>query len=170
MTDARSLLDRDGRVVRPACWWPRSSASWSARQFFAPANLELMARQTAIVCMAALGMTIGDRDRRHRPVGRLDDRADDGRDRADAARGVRAADRGAPPAWPRRRCAGWSTASSSRGSRRALHRHARDDADRARRGEGGGRRAARRSADHLAERPAANAGAARSACRPASGW
>jgi ribose transport system permease protein len=28
------------------------------RQFFAPANLELMARQTAIVCMAALGMTI----------------------------------------------------------------------------------------------------------------
>ncbi len=27
-------------------------------QFFAPANLELMARQTAIVCMAALGMTI----------------------------------------------------------------------------------------------------------------
>src|SRR5258705_7584070 len=28
------------------------------RQFFAPANLELMARQTAIVCMAALGMTV----------------------------------------------------------------------------------------------------------------
>ena len=27
-------------------------------QFFEPANLELMARQTAIVCMAALGMTI----------------------------------------------------------------------------------------------------------------
>ena len=27
-------------------------------QFYAPANLELMARQTAIVCMAALGMTI----------------------------------------------------------------------------------------------------------------
>ena len=26
-------------------------------QFFEPANLELMARQTAIVCMAALGMT-----------------------------------------------------------------------------------------------------------------
>src|SRR6186713_238747 len=28
------------------------------RQFFAPANLELMARQAAIVCMAALGMTV----------------------------------------------------------------------------------------------------------------
>src|SRR5258705_7304358 len=28
------------------------------RQFYAPANLELMARQTAIVCMAALGMTV----------------------------------------------------------------------------------------------------------------
>ena len=27
-------------------------------QFFAPANLELIARQTAIVCMAALGMTV----------------------------------------------------------------------------------------------------------------
>ena len=27
-------------------------------QFFEPANLELMARQTAIVCMAALGMTV----------------------------------------------------------------------------------------------------------------
>ena len=27
-------------------------------QFFAPANVELMARQTAIVCTAALGMTI----------------------------------------------------------------------------------------------------------------
>jgi ribose transport system permease protein len=27
-------------------------------QFYAPANLELMARQTAIVCMAALGMTV----------------------------------------------------------------------------------------------------------------
>ena len=27
-------------------------------QFFSPANLELMARQTAIVCMAALGMTM----------------------------------------------------------------------------------------------------------------
>ena len=27
-------------------------------QFFRPANLELMARQTVIVCMAALGMTM----------------------------------------------------------------------------------------------------------------
>ena len=27
-------------------------------QFFSPANLELMARQTAIVCVAALGMTM----------------------------------------------------------------------------------------------------------------
>ena len=41
-------------------------------QFFAPANLELMARQTAIVCVAALGMTMVIVVRRHRSVGRLD--------------------------------------------------------------------------------------------------
>ncbi len=36
----------------------RRSARWSARSSSPPANLELMARQTAIVCIAALGMTM----------------------------------------------------------------------------------------------------------------
>src|SRR6266542_3046146 len=46
---ARGLLDRTGVLL---------GLVLVGRQFFAPANLELMARQTAIVCMAALGMTI----------------------------------------------------------------------------------------------------------------
>jgi ribose transport system permease protein len=54
---ARSLLDRTGvlfGLVLVAAIFGLLVGS----QFFAPANLELMARQTAIVCMAALGMTI----------------------------------------------------------------------------------------------------------------
>ena len=54
---ARSLLDRTGvfiGLVLVAVIF----GLLVGRQFFAPANLELMARQTAIVCMAALGMTI----------------------------------------------------------------------------------------------------------------
>ena len=54
---ARSLLDRTGvffGLVLVAAIFGVLVGS----QFFAPANLELMARQTAIVCMAALGMTI----------------------------------------------------------------------------------------------------------------
>jgi ribose transport system permease protein len=53
----RSLLDRTGvfvGLVLVAAIFGVLVGS----QFFAPANLELMARQTAIVCMAALGMTI----------------------------------------------------------------------------------------------------------------
>src|SRR5204862_7822324 len=53
----RSLLDRTGVLVGLVL----VAAIFGilvGRQFFAPANLELMARQTAIVCMAALGMTI----------------------------------------------------------------------------------------------------------------
>ena len=53
----RSLLDRTGVFVGLVL----VAAIFGllvGRQFFAPANLELMARQTAIVCMAALGMTI----------------------------------------------------------------------------------------------------------------
>ena len=54
----RSLLDRAGTLARPG----RSSrcifGALVGPQFFAPANLELMARQTAIVCIAALGMTM----------------------------------------------------------------------------------------------------------------
>ena len=54
---ARSALDRAGTLIGLAL----VAAVFGilvGRQFFAPANLELMARQTAIVCMAALGMTI----------------------------------------------------------------------------------------------------------------
>ena len=53
----RTLLDRTGvflGLVLVAAIFGVLVGS----QFFAPANLELMARQTAIVCMAALGMTI----------------------------------------------------------------------------------------------------------------
>ena len=54
---ARTLLDRAGvffGLVLVATIFGVLVGS----QFYAPANLELMARQTAIVCMAALGMTI----------------------------------------------------------------------------------------------------------------
>ena len=54
---ARSLLDRTG-VFFGLLLVAAIFGILVGRQFFAPANLELMARQTAIVCMAALGMTI----------------------------------------------------------------------------------------------------------------
>jgi ribose transport system permease protein len=54
---ARSLLDRTG-VFFGLVLVAAIFGMLVGRQFFAPANLELMARQTAIVCMAALGMTI----------------------------------------------------------------------------------------------------------------
>jgi ribose transport system permease protein len=54
---ARSLLDRTGVFVGLVLVAVIFGAL-VGRQFFAPANLELMARQTAIVCMAALGMTV----------------------------------------------------------------------------------------------------------------
>ena len=54
---ARSLLDRTG-VLFGLVLVAAIFGVLVGRQFFAPANLELMARQTAIVCMAALGMTI----------------------------------------------------------------------------------------------------------------
>ena len=54
---ARSLLDRTGTflgLVLVALVF----GLLVGRQFFAPGNVELMARQAAIVCMAALGMTV----------------------------------------------------------------------------------------------------------------
>jgi ribose transport system permease protein len=54
---ARSLLDRTG-VFFGLVLVAAIFGMLVGRQFFAPANLELMARQTAIVCMAALGMTV----------------------------------------------------------------------------------------------------------------
>ena len=54
---ARSLLDRTGTflgLILVAIIF----GVLVGQQFFAPANVELMARQTAIVCMAALGMTV----------------------------------------------------------------------------------------------------------------
>jgi ribose transport system permease protein len=53
----RSLLDRAGTAVGLAVV-ALLFGILVGPQFFAPANLELMARQTAIVCMAALGMTV----------------------------------------------------------------------------------------------------------------
>jgi ribose transport system permease protein len=54
---ARSLLDRTG-VFFGLVLVAAIFGILVGRQFFAPANLELMARQTAIVSMAALGMTV----------------------------------------------------------------------------------------------------------------
>ena len=54
----RDLLGRGGPLARPPARAARSSPSSSARSSSAPVNLELIARQTAIVCTAALGMTM----------------------------------------------------------------------------------------------------------------
>jgi ribose transport system permease protein len=53
----RALLDRTGTALGLAGVALLFGILVGA-QFFAPANIELMARQTAIVCMAALGMTV----------------------------------------------------------------------------------------------------------------
>src|SRR5690349_19202277 len=53
----RILLDRAGTVLGLA-GVALFFGILIGPQFFGPANLELMARQTAIVCMAALGMTV----------------------------------------------------------------------------------------------------------------
>src|SRR5215212_9599508 len=54
---AKSMLDRAGVFLGLVLVATIFGALVGA-QFYAPANLELMARQTAIVCMAALGMTV----------------------------------------------------------------------------------------------------------------
>lgn len=54
---ARGLVDRGGTLLGLALV-AAIFGSLIGAQFFAPANLELMARQTAIVGMAALGMTM----------------------------------------------------------------------------------------------------------------
>lgn len=53
----RSLLDRTGTLLGLVLVAIIFGALVGP-QFFAPANVELMARQAAIVCMAALGMTV----------------------------------------------------------------------------------------------------------------
>jgi len=54
---ARSMLDRMGTLIG-LILVAIVFGVLIGSQFFAPANVELMARQAAIVCMAALGMTI----------------------------------------------------------------------------------------------------------------
>ena len=54
---ARSFLDRTGTLLGLILVAVIFGAL-VGRQFFAPGNVELMARQAAIVCMAALGMTV----------------------------------------------------------------------------------------------------------------
>src|SRR5215467_4026711 len=53
----RTLLDRTGTLLG-LIFVAAIFGLLVGSQFFAPANIELMARQTAIVCTAALGMTI----------------------------------------------------------------------------------------------------------------
>ena len=80
-------------------------------QFFEPANLELMARQTAIVCMAALGMTVvivaGGIDLSVGSVIALEHR----RDRAAAPSERQPVCSPRSARWRRRRSAAWSTVS-----------------------------------------------------------
>ena len=54
---ARSLVDRLGTLIG-LILVAIVFGSLVGSQFFAPGNIELMARQAAIVCMAALGMTV----------------------------------------------------------------------------------------------------------------
>ena len=124
-------------------------------QFLGPANLELIARQTAIVCTAALGMTlvivaagidlsVGSIVSLSTVVIAIVLRHSGGPGLAALAaigggRGVRAGDGRAGHA----------------AQGRAVHRHPRDDAAGARGGEGPGRRAPPGGARDLAERPAA---------------
>ena len=54
---ARSFLDRTGTLLGLVLV-ALIFGALVGRQFFAPGNVELMARQAAIVCMAALGMTV----------------------------------------------------------------------------------------------------------------
>jgi len=54
---ARSLLDRTGTLLG-LLLVAAIFGTLVGHQFFAPGNIELMARQAAIVCMAALGMTV----------------------------------------------------------------------------------------------------------------
>jgi ribose transport system permease protein len=54
---ARSLLDRAGTFIGLVLVAVVFGVL-VGQQFFSPANIELMARQAAIVCMAALGMTV----------------------------------------------------------------------------------------------------------------
>ena len=54
---ARSLLDRTGTLLG-LILVAAIFGMLVGPQFFAPGNVELMARQAAIVCMAALGMTV----------------------------------------------------------------------------------------------------------------
>ena len=54
---ARSLLDRAGTFIGLVLVAVIFGVL-VGQQFFSPANIELMARQAAIVCMAALGMTV----------------------------------------------------------------------------------------------------------------
>src|SRR5262249_26463537 len=54
---ARSLIDRAGTLVGLVLVAVVFGVAVGS-QFFSPANLDLMARQTAIVCVAAIGMTV----------------------------------------------------------------------------------------------------------------
>jgi len=54
---ARSLLDRTGTLLG-LILVAAIFGTLVGHQFFAPGNIELIARQAAIVCMAALGMTV----------------------------------------------------------------------------------------------------------------
>ena len=53
---ARALLDRTGALIG-LLLVALVFTGLAGLQFVEPGNLELMARQTAIVCMAAIGMT-----------------------------------------------------------------------------------------------------------------
>ena len=123
-------------------------------QFLRGANLELMARQAVIVCVAAFGMTMviaaGGIDLSVGSIVALSTVVTAQLLRTPPGRSVAvlgAVARGAC-------CGAVNGVLDHHAPRRAVHRHARHDAGRSRGGEGTGRRAPRRGADDVAERAA----------------
>ncbi len=133
---ARALLDRTGALIG-LLLVALVFTALAGTQFFAPGNLELMARQTAIVCMAALGMTAvivaGGIDL---SVGSVIALTTVVIARAAARRRVRRSSPRLAGVGGRRRLRAGQRPAHHPPPRRPLHRHAGDDADRARRGEG----------------------------------
>ncbi len=130
--------------------------------FFLPGNLELIARQTTIVCAAALGMTVIIVSGGHRSLGWIGRRAHDRHRRAGAWPGLVAARRCARRCCRRRHLRAGERYPRDRPPRRAVHRHAGHDDPCARRGQGSRRRASHRGAADLAERSVARARSRRS--------
>ena len=170
---ARRLLDERGALIGLAARGARSSACSSARSSSRAGEPRADGAPDGDRLRRRARHDDGDR-RRAASICRSDRSSRSARSsialllRADVEPAARRARRASPPA---RSAASINGLLITRLARRAVHRHARHDAARARRGEGAGRRAAHRGADHLAERPAADRAATAAGCSlPAGIW